>query len=609
MTTDRETNRKKFSNWLQGVNSLNITKTALHDHVLETWKERLMSWDKSERDHIPSFLKCVASDKIKVIKCNNNNNKKEKGADKRKWDCVCEHAICKTILEKILDLQQNPGFNIIWNSYICENLSTVDGQLEEEDETENIPRVETSSAWTLVYEWVVSKIIPKTHRKVRYKDIFDNCKQKHIWCIANMFMQHGKAKTNIANTGPQDTDPSMFFKMMKNCKLFEIENENYIYDTVILCRDKLHHSPSNRLRQQEAKTHLNSMIELLKKFEDVTKCKEAIQDIEKMLQETVMSLSVKNDNISELARQARQALEMKKSALEVDTKIDTTVGFKSDDTEGLLEDTAKDLDRISDPQSAVPIYDGMKSREDYKHEHGKIDEIQQKLKKVEKENETLKHHKRTTTGQSESSQFSATKDEQAKEHVAKMVNILTTAESDPKLYRIITEQLIPVIDQVTADASDINENIKENVNEVHALEQTNQKSTEDKQNSCDETEGLQGQDGNGEDSSHDTEGNGQLWTIQYLDGSSSVLQPAQHYNVRQDEESTGHSFLTCCRISSAEILLADRTKKKLKKLDDKYRIISCLDLCEWPFDICYVGNNECVVALLGKKNAVCGCKR
>ena len=243
MTKEPESNRKKFSNWLQGVHALNLSKTALHDHALETWKTEVFSWKKdfkNMKDDILTFFTCVSNNRIKVINVNDNNSPKQRSS-KRKWECVCDHPdVCNKILDKVLALQQNPGFNIIWTSNLCEAVSkeTIKGaeNVEEDDPSENIPRSSTEgmkskSIWNFFLDWIKTGTSSK-QSTLEYQDIFDGCNQAHIWCLANMFMQHGKAKTDIPNSGPVDTDASMFFTMMKNCKLFEIENENYLYDEV-----------------------------------------------------------------------------------------------------------------------------------------------------------------------------------------------------------------------------------------------------------------------------------------------------------------------------------------------------------------------------------------
>jgi hypothetical protein len=240
MENKPETNKEKFSNWLQGVHALNLTKAAFHEYVMEEWKKEVLSWKKdipNMKDSFPTFLKCVAKNRIKVEKVANNSKKKSKTG---KWRCVCDHPEeCNKILDKILALQQKQEFNIVWTSNLCERQAKKNKETMVNNEganiSENIPKASKEglkSIWHFLYDWVSTLGSQTESTAIEYNDIFDGCDQTHIWCIANMFMQHGKAKTNIANTGPGDTDASMFLKMMKNCKLFALENEDFLYDEV-----------------------------------------------------------------------------------------------------------------------------------------------------------------------------------------------------------------------------------------------------------------------------------------------------------------------------------------------------------------------------------------
>ncbi|XP_053382985.1 uncharacterized protein LOC123539594 isoform X2 [Mercenaria mercenaria] len=672
---DQETNRKKFSNWLQCVNALKETKTALHDHVSETFKVELISWDLRIRSHIPQFLRCVAEDRIEIRK----TEAKLKGNAKSEWHCNCEHSDsdCNQILKKLLALQQNPGFNIVWKTEICEKLAKKELQIEpdDDDKTDNIPTVETWNVWEFLKR--LFDLIGFTSRKqdvevIKYEDIFDGCTQEHVWCIANMFMQRGKNKTNILNTGPGNTDASMFLKMMMNCKLFEIENENYLYGDVILCRDRLHHSANNRVRQTEAKAYLNTMISCLERFEHVAKCKTAIQNIEKMLQETILSVSVPDENLKRLRQKAEEALKEKKSALEVDQEIDKTSGISSDDTSGMLKETKEQLDSISESQPVEYLNDKMKSREDYKREKAEHDEHRVK---------------QLVTDQRK---YSTSTDQTVKDpikHLEKMANLVKSFPSNLDIAEAVTGQLNPFLDQIVKIAAEKDEEIKESLEEVYEEERQEYELLEKTENSSDfdsespipqtkeddnsvnqdledksltqdledksvdqdlednfvshdlEDKSLNqdledksvNEDLEDNPANHDLEANSvnndanaedyKMSTNQVLEASNSeaaslccsppgidrnhrhiwsVIQ-THHCSVRVEGDSTRNSFFTCCRISPTEILLADRINKKLKKLDNSYQVIRVLDLNDWPFDLCYVGDSECVVALPGRK--------
>ncbi|XP_060600203.1 uncharacterized protein LOC132753719 isoform X2 [Ruditapes philippinarum] len=62
-----------------------------------------------------------------------------------------------------------------------------------------------------------------------------------------------------------------------------------------------------------------------------------------------------------------------------------------------------------------------------------------------------------------------------------------------------------------------------------------------------------------------------------------------------------HCYISgSCILPSGEILLADDTNKKLKKLDDMYNVKYVCDLPDCPRDVCYVGDHVAVVTLWSK---------
>jgi hypothetical protein len=54
-----------------------------------------------------------------------------------------------------------------------------------------------------------------------------------------------------------------------------------------------------------------------------------------------------------------------------------------------------------------------------------------------------------------------------------------------------------------------------------------------------------------------------------------------------------------CMLPNSEVLLADQTNDKLKKLNKKYTIVSCCKLPNKPLSVCYIGNNLSIIALHG----------
>ncbi|XP_053382765.1 uncharacterized protein LOC123540354 isoform X2 [Mercenaria mercenaria] len=61
-------------------------------------------------------------------------------------------------------------------------------------------------------------------------------------------------------------------------------------------------------------------------------------------------------------------------------------------------------------------------------------------------------------------------------------------------------------------------------------------------------------------------------------------------------DGNGCIIVGCCLLPFGEILLADYTNKRLKKLDSRYKVISVFNMAVYPSDVCYIGDNVAVVA-------------
>ncbi|XP_053392247.1 uncharacterized protein LOC128554939 [Mercenaria mercenaria] len=72
-------------------------------------------------------------------------------------------------------------------------------------------------------------------------------------------------------------------------------------------------------------------------------------------------------------------------------------------------------------------------------------------------------------------------------------------------------------------------------------------------------------------------------------------------NIRVNGDVIKCDIRGCCRLTSGEILLADHVHSRLKKLNDRYQVISVCKMPPFPNDVCYIGNNVAVVSLTSNK--------
>ncbi|XP_053386753.1 uncharacterized protein LOC128550859 [Mercenaria mercenaria] len=72
-------------------------------------------------------------------------------------------------------------------------------------------------------------------------------------------------------------------------------------------------------------------------------------------------------------------------------------------------------------------------------------------------------------------------------------------------------------------------------------------------------------------------------------------------NIRATGDRRACYIKGACMLPSGKMLIADWENKNIKKLDDKYMLISVCNLSDCPYSICYIGNNKAVAALRGKQ--------
>lgn len=567
MTNEVESQKKQFSNWLQSVQALEETKKALHDNSLLCLKNELLTWEKDVRASIPTFLECVVKDNI--------NHKR------KKWVCECTHPFCSIILNRLLSIQQNPGFSIVWNSKLCSEITKKGYTFKCSSNKPDISSIRntesTTGLWPFLKElfeqflgWPRSE--EKDNEKADYENVFSGCKEEHIWSIANMFMQRGKAKLNIKNTGPDDTDASMFFRMMKNCKCFEIKDENHLYDDILLCRDKLHHSANNSITREEAESHMRTMVALLQKFKKVSGCTDAIAKIEKMREETVLCISVPDIHIREMAR---VVFKLKRSALETDLEVIKDKGWDDNDIADLLQETIYELENINDPEKPLTEF---KSRSEYKQEMRAIQSENEELKKklstlVEKENKQLKFKTEGIPG-------SVDKEVKVKnpvKHFELMVKCIHNNLDNPRIVNSVVTLVNPALDEVVESESTVNPSFRNK-----AEEYLNEEGIE--------SERLQQPPAWDVDRPTQEKTASHVWTIE----------GRKTFNIAAADDKFRCYVTGCCQLPSGEILLADNSNRRLKKIDNMYKVIGVCDLPDEPSDVCYIGNNEAIVSLKRK---------
>ncbi|XP_060553151.1 uncharacterized protein LOC132714326, partial [Ruditapes philippinarum] len=226
--------------------------------VIEILKDFLWSFTSKEREHLSEFVLNARNSNVIYMFIKENNGEK-----KGFWTITndfCKSGLCQTILDRLCMKHENKSNTVVWNP----NSNPTDlHNLIKKEKVRSNPQLasqkcsicpETGCPFELSRQGV-----SLIHDKQQHGNV-----DKFYWEIANMFMFRGNEKNNFPNTGPEDTDTALIFKLMKNCNLFSID-DNGIYDELLDVRNLLMHSADNRLTSEALDECFKRMESILKK--------------------------------------------------------------------------------------------------------------------------------------------------------------------------------------------------------------------------------------------------------------------------------------------------------------------------------------------------------
>ncbi|XP_060579976.1 uncharacterized protein LOC132736772 [Ruditapes philippinarum] len=231
---------KERANWTKAISGLNITKCGLIISIHKSLKDFLCSFSKEQLDHLSEFFENIQNSHLEFVT--------EKGEKKGSWKIAkgkCESDLCQEILDLSWEKHVNKSKKVVWSPG------------KEKSGLYNRNNVNWRFASSFNEKCSVClKINCPFERYRKGLALFDdkpqeNVVDKYYWQFANMYMFRGQEKNNFPNTRPEDTESALIFKLMKNCKLFSLDEENeidnWIYDDLLEVRNLLMHSVDNRL--------------------------------------------------------------------------------------------------------------------------------------------------------------------------------------------------------------------------------------------------------------------------------------------------------------------------------------------------------------------------
>jgi hypothetical protein len=225
---------KETANWTKGATGLTITKNALTPAIIEILRKWITNFDAEIFNHLHEFLENILKLKetppkvdVKYIGSKGrSNNWKITG------ECPCGMRLCQKILNELCDKQVSNTINVVWRPTVKESkLNTLNAS-------------KTSKKYTTFFAercYICRELNCPFERNRKGVPLFDDELSDKIfniyWPLANMYMFRGKDENKFPNTGPESTDTTLMFKLMKNCKLFNIDDkdvEHDIYDGVCI---------------------------------------------------------------------------------------------------------------------------------------------------------------------------------------------------------------------------------------------------------------------------------------------------------------------------------------------------------------------------------------
>lgn len=327
----------EFTFWTKSVLCLQTAKEAFHNYVKNTLNRDISSWSDEERSSIEQFVNHVnnRTARFKYV---------EPSASKAKsvgWKCTCCEC-CEKVFKKLLLNQQIPrSRNIAWK---C-NRKVSSVQERRPTEAQNPPnRIIKGGVEYLFWRtdkgfYVEVRDNKNDHEFTKWNPKDQQTSQvktfDYYWSMANVFMC--KSADDIQCPCPEETDISMFFNMMKNCKLFSLKQEGFRYQQVLAARNQLMHSPRLQVSKLEMKSIFENTKALLMLFQHVDDCKEAVEKIEKLFSKELLISAVNYSQNLEFKQDTKAALEISVKEL----GIDITIAKNAESDASLLEESAK----------------------------------------------------------------------------------------------------------------------------------------------------------------------------------------------------------------------------------------------------------------------------
>lgn len=312
---------KEAANWTKASTGLTITKNGLALAIITILDTFVLKFTREERGHLPIFLKNILEEETSNV---NVEFIKKRNDPRCSWkitgNCQCRLRLCQNILDRLCNIQVNNSKNVVWRPKAEES------KLHSHNADKTTRKYVTCFAERCFICREDNCPFQRNRQGVPlFNDELSGEIVKIYWPLAIMYMFRGKEKNNFPNTGPEDTDAALIFKLMKNCNLFSINEDdvdNGIYDELLEVRNILMHSADNRLTDDALDECFDRMVKILnvKKFSN-GHSEKAIKELETLKDMRILMTTL----TSEEASIVKQAFDSQQSALKFEINVRGTL--------------------------------------------------------------------------------------------------------------------------------------------------------------------------------------------------------------------------------------------------------------------------------------------
>ncbi|KAL4218653.1 hypothetical protein ACF0H5_021242 [Mactra antiquata] len=452
-----------------------------------------------------------------------------------------------------------------------------------------------------------------TERRCTCKQWISNSEEEQIhpssywWVIAKLYTINSKVRNA---EGPTDVEPSTVFNLLKRCKLFA-ENIRIQAEKLVELRNKLMHSPSNRLTDVEMDDSFILIKDFIKLVLD--KPDDAINDIEKVETSTVL-LFDENGEYGEIAKKALQEQERSLNAdfkspegIRVTIKSIAASNIELKKQEGQIKSSYEEKLNKKDEESLAQKKELESKIEEAEKEKNryKLDDLKNRLhKETERNSDNENQFKKINTKLEKQVTEMTEERNQQREEIFLLKTALEkqvtkmTQEGNQQLEEIFLLKTA-LEKQVTKMTQEGNQQLEEIFLLKTALEKQVTGMTQERNKQHEEISSLKTaiQKQNTDMTDKIRNQSDEISSLRSIIKTHPVYRVKSYKDiyVRVDSDKEECFITDMCQMSDGTVVIIDSHNKRLKRLDDDYNVKDFYDLYDRPVAVVPVSSSKVAV--------------